>query len=232
MKKPKMILFDYGGTLIQELGLDGIKGTRAVMEHVIRNPRNLTAEQVQAVADQLNEELRIGRETVEFHNHHFNRYLYASLGIELDIDPEETERCFWDGASSLVPTEGIAEFLGWLKERGIRSAVVSNISFSGQALEERIRRALPENSFEFILASSEVVFRKPSPRIFQLALTMANLAPEDVWYCGDSVKYDVNGANNAGLTPIWYTGALKDKPKEAANCLTIRCWDELKRFID
>lgn len=32
MKKPKMILFDYGQTLVNEQLFDGVKGTEAVLK--------------------------------------------------------------------------------------------------------------------------------------------------------------------------------------------------------
>ncbi len=51
MKIPKMILFDYGQTLIAEQRFDGIKGTEAVLKHATRNKYNLTAEQIQERAN-------------------------------------------------------------------------------------------------------------------------------------------------------------------------------------
>ena len=50
MKKPKMILFDYGQTLITEGPFCGLNGTAAVMKYATRNRYNLTPEQVQAEA--------------------------------------------------------------------------------------------------------------------------------------------------------------------------------------
>ncbi len=47
MKQPKMIIFDYGQTLVDEEIFDGVKGTEAVFEHAITNKYNLSAEQVQ-----------------------------------------------------------------------------------------------------------------------------------------------------------------------------------------
>ena len=43
LKLPKMILFDYGNTLICEAGWNTLKGQTAVFEHVIKNPYNVTA---------------------------------------------------------------------------------------------------------------------------------------------------------------------------------------------
>ena len=55
MKTPKMILFDYGQTLIAEK-FDGLKGTEAVLRYATRNKYHLSAEQVQAKADEINRE--------------------------------------------------------------------------------------------------------------------------------------------------------------------------------
>ena len=54
MNKPKMILFDYGQTLVAEEPFDGIKGTTAVLKHAIENKYNLTPEQVQTEANKIN----------------------------------------------------------------------------------------------------------------------------------------------------------------------------------
>lgn len=37
MKKPKMILFDYVQTLVNEQIFDGVKGSRAVLEYATKN---------------------------------------------------------------------------------------------------------------------------------------------------------------------------------------------------
>ena len=57
MRRPKMILFDYGQTLADEGRFNGIKGTEAVLRHAARNRHGFTAAQVQAAADEINAEL-------------------------------------------------------------------------------------------------------------------------------------------------------------------------------
>ena len=37
MKTPKIVLFDYGQTLIAEQKFDGVKGTEAVLQYATRN---------------------------------------------------------------------------------------------------------------------------------------------------------------------------------------------------
>lgn len=98
------------------------------------------------------------------------------------------------------------ELLEFLGTKGIRTGVISNIGWSGKALTDRINRLLPENKFEFIIATSEYGIRKPDPVIFEIALKKAKRSADNVWYCGDSIKADVCGAHGAGMFPVLYKG--------------------------
>lgn len=167
MKIPKMILFDYGQTLIAEQKFDGVKGTEAVLQHATRNKYHLSAEQVQAKANEINREF--GRFDpkkrhlfqIEIPNTMFTSYLYESQGIEISLSKTEIDTVFWNAAAPGVPTEGIKDFLGYLKNKGIRTGVISN-TFDPSVVAERINRLLPENTFEFIITSSNFMFRKPN----------------------------------------------------------------------
>ena len=232
-------MFDYGQTLISEGAFNGEAGTKAVLKHATRNPHQISAKALQEFAKILNKE--IGRYDpyvrkathIEVHNHIFQRYLYEYYDIEIGLSPEEMERVFWDNAAEKILTKNIEKLLRYLKEQQIRTAVISNISFSGKALEDRINTLLPENEFEFILATSEYVFRKPHNRVFELALRKAKLKPNEVWYCGDNAYYDVEGASNMGIFPVWYRGALQEHNKQVPgmDCLTISDWEELIDYI-
>lgn len=238
MKTPKMILFDYGQTLIAEQKFDGVKGTKAVLQYATKNKYNLSAEQAQAKADEINREL--GRFDpkkrhlfqIEIPNAMFAPYLYESLGIEIALTAAQIDTIFWNAAAPGTPTKGVKEFLQYLKSKKIRTGVISNISYDSSVVAERIERLLPENDFEFIVASSNYIFRKPNKRIFDLALEKSGLRPDEVWYIGDQYECDVKGALNAGLFPVWYIGAIDLPYKKDKNVLTIESWDELKRKIE
>jgi len=237
MRKPKMILFDYGQTLANEKKFDGIAGTRAVLQYATNNKYNHTAEDVQAAADAINAELgrfdpkRRHLVQLEVPNHMFTAYLYQSMGIEIPLSHQDIDRVFWRAASPGVPTDGIEDFLAFLKDRNIRTGVISNITYCGEVVEERINDLLPEHSFEFMIATSEYMFRKPNKRIFELALEKAGLQPEDVWYIGDNYLCDVVGARNAGIFPVWYIGATSD-PQGEKDVLTVSNWRELQQHIE
>lgn len=237
MERPKMILFDYGQTLVSEAKFDGVRGTKAVLEYATENKYHRTAEEIQAVADGINREL--GRFDpkkrhlfqIEIPNHMFTGYLYESQGVSLSISGAALDKVFWDAASPGTPTPGIAGFLAFLKGQGIRTGVVSNITYSGAVLRDRIQTMLPENEFEFIIATSEYMYRKPNRRIFELALEKAGLAAGEVWYIGDQYECDIVGARGAGMVPLWYIGAI-DLPYTAKeDVLMVKDWDEVKRLL-
>ena len=122
MRKPKMILFDYGQTLANEKKFDGIAGTKAVLQYATKNKYGHTAEDVQAAADAINAELgrfdpeRRHMVQVEVPNHMFTAYLYRSMGIELPLSHQDIDRAFWNAASPGVPSDGMEVFLAFLKE--------------------------------------------------------------------------------------------------------------------
>lgn len=240
MTKPKMIMFDYGQTLISEGVFNGEAGTRAVLKYATKNPYQISAKELQEFAKTLNKD--IGRYDpdvrkathIEVHNHKFQNFLYEYYDIEIGLTPQELEKVFWDNAAEKRLTKDVEKLLAYLKDQKIRTAVISNISFSGKALEDRMNTMLPENEFEFILATSEYVFRKPHNRIFELALRKAKLSPKEVWYCGDNAFFDVEGASKIGIFPVWYRGAIQDHNKQVPEheCLTINDWNELIEYLD
>ena len=137
------------------------------------------------------------------------RLQYEYLGIKFDVSWQEAEQILWDYTSPLVPEckmPYVEEMLEKLQSMGIRTGVISNIGWSGENLRRRINLLLPNNQFEFILASSEYGVRKPDRRIFELGLKKAGLKPDEVWFCGDTYAADVVGAYQAGITPILYEG--------------------------
>ena len=238
MTIPKMILFDFGQTLTDEGKFDGVRGSREILKYAVSNKYGLSPEQLQEKANELNRALgRFSRETrhllqTEIPDHMFTAYLYESLGIKLSLSPEEIDTVFWDAAALGKPTEGIEKFLEYLYEKGIRTGVISNISFAGSVVKKRIHDLLPDHHFEFILCTSEYLFRKPHEKIFELALELADLRREDVWYIGDDYECDVLGAKNAGIFPVRYTGALGTSYERKQDVMEIQNWAELSEYIE
>lgn len=182
-----MIIFDYGQTLADESPFDGIKGTEALLKYAVENKYNASAAEIQEEASRLNKELgRFDPKSrhlmqIEVPNFMFNAYLYESMGVKLSVSGDEADKIFWDAAAPAKPADGIEKLLDYLHKSSVRTGVISNISYSGNAVKDRINSLLPENHFEFIIATSEYMFRKPNRRIFDLALKKSGLSAEDVY---------------------------------------------------
>lgn len=75
MKKPEMILFDCGHTLICESSFNGVRGTEALLKHAVRNEYDLTAEEISRFFDKMFADMgRSARDNGgEVHNHMFQR---------------------------------------------------------------------------------------------------------------------------------------------------------------
>lgn len=240
MKKPEMILFDYGHTLLCEPDFSTLNGTKALMPHIVSNPDGLSAEEIDSFVKGIYKELYRARQIhIEIHEHNAERFAYEYLGIDFDIPYSEVEEIYWNATTPGAVMPHIEELIDFLNDEGIRTGVLSNIGWSEKALANRINRLIPRNRFEFVIATSEYVFRKPEKKIFELALRKAGLTAEKVWYCGDSIVYDVIGAHNAGMFPVHYDEkdienlwADKDKDIKADfDHLHITDWCQLIEYI-
>ncbi|MDW7656983.1 MAG: HAD family hydrolase [Bacillota bacterium] len=240
MKYPKMIIFDYGHTLCYESYFDSGLGSEALLKHAVSNKNNLNAVEVSAFSQQLFAQFQAVRQMgVEVHEHQFSRLLYEYLEIELALSPLEAETVFWDAAAPGELMPHAADMLRFIKAKEIHSGVISNISFSGKALSSRIEKLLPDHHFEFILASSEYGIRKPNALLFELALKKAGLSPDEVWFCGDNVHADIEGAARVGIYPIWFTSPLECPYRTNSLIDTPECdhrqisdWRELIELVD
>ena len=237
---PKMILFDYGHTLLYEPEFDFLRGEKKLAEYIKANPHGYTGEQINGFASDIFEEMgAVRKQGFDLNERQFQQFVYEYLGIEFSISLEEAERIQWDNVSPGEQMPGAEEMLDYIREKGIRSGVISNIGWTGYALKERISRLLPDHQFEFIIASSEYMFRKPHRYLFELALRKAALSPDEVWFCGDNVEADVLGAANVGIFPVWYEDQTKEYPwKDSRSGIIPTCehlhihhWDELIQVL-
>ena len=242
MARPKMILFDYGGTLLCEPDWDHLRGEKAVFEHVISNPHNCSPEALSAWEQEYIRSRWFLREHgVELQLMQMLRLKYELHGIRLDIPWEDAEYLLWSNSSLMTEKcvyPNIRQALDFLHKEGIRTGVVSNLGWSGVSLRKRIDALLPDNHFEFVITSSDYGIRKPDARLFQIALNRAGLAPEEVWYCGNDEFKDIRGAISAGMIAVHYLGHMDGDRKElpivpthADGAYAIGDWKELQDLI-
>jgi putative hydrolase of the HAD superfamily len=85
------------------------------------------------------------------------------------------------------------------RRAGLATAVISNSNGTIAAILDTLGLG---RHLDFVIDSSVVGVEKPDPRIFQLALAQARLAPEHVAYIGDLYTIDILGARAAGLHAV------------------------------
>ena len=235
LHKPEMIFFDYGHTLCYEPVQDYPAGWAAVLEHAVVNRSGVTAEELSRLCAETYDRLWGAMRPLEIETDGFklDASIYECLGLEFDLPLEELEYIRWCATEPIYPMEGIEGFLGLCAGLGVRTAVISNLSYSGGALRRRIDETLPFHRFEFILASSDGVYRKPSEWIFRRALARAGVEAGESWFVGDDVSCDIEGAARSGIYPIWYNSPLKcsykPAPKAPPGCghMRVESWNEL-----
>ena len=101
------------------------------------------------------------------------------------------------GAWELFPDT--LESLDKLKAEGFSLAIVSNWNSSLETVVEGLDIA---HYFEFMIASAKVGSKKPSPKIFELALEKAGVDPSRAVHVGDTYQADVVGARRAGIRGV------------------------------
>lgn len=68
-----------------------------------------------------------------------------SEGLSIDFDEERFDFVYWTNASHIEVVAGADLLLKYLKQKGIRTAVVSNISFSGRTVQRVLPEMIPDN---------------------------------------------------------------------------------------
>lgn len=91
---------------------------------------------------------------------------------------------------------GTADVLMELRRRGVVVGVVSN---ADGRVESYLEAAGLREHLDFVVDSAVVGVEKPDPRIFEHALSLAGVAPDEAVHVGDLYEVDVVGATRAGV---------------------------------
>jgi putative hydrolase of the HAD superfamily len=89
-----------------------------------------------------------------------------------------------------------------LEEDGYRLGMISNAG-DDQDVQQLAQRFDISRYFDFILTSAACSYRKPHPRIFELALSNWYFLPSEAVMVGDNPDADIRGAKSAGLYAVW-----------------------------
>ncbi len=241
MNYPRMIIFDYGHTLLYEPDWDSARGNAELLKYAVQNPNNCTLDDVMQAAELIfgNNIQNVRSIGYDISGQIGNRAMYEYLGIDFLLSPLEMETIFWNGASMGAIMPDVDIMLDYLSQKGIRTGVISNLLWSGEALTERLHRLLPNHHFEFVMTSSDYFMRKPNRILFDIALQKAGLRADEVWYCGDNPKADIEGSSQVGIYPVLYDNDTGKECEKRLDHKVLQCehlhiheWKELIDILE
>lgn len=100
-----------------------------------------------------------------------------------------------------------------LKEKGYSLGIVSNAG-DDTDVQQLAQGFGITKYFDFILTSAACSYRKPHPRIYELALSNWYCLPSEAVMIGDNLDADVQGAQEAGLYGVWLSRRADPKTKK------------------
>jgi HAD superfamily hydrolase (TIGR01662 family) len=134
----------------------------------------------------------------------------------------------WALEEDAIPT------LRKLEESGYRLGIISNAG-DDQDVQQLVRRFGIRQYFDFVLTSAACSYRKPHPRIFELALANWYLLPTDAVMVGDNLTADIQGAKNVGLYGVWISRRADpqmERQKAASPDASMTSLSELPAILD
>jgi putative hydrolase of the HAD superfamily len=139
----------------------------------------------------------------------YNRAYARSCGV--GDDALEDTVCallseFTVGGLWTRPVPGASDALRALARQGVRIAIVSNSDGTVEQLlrDQDVCQVGPGSgvAVDAIIDSSVVGAAKPDPRIFEIALSRIDVAPQHAIHVGDTPGADVDGARAAGIAAV------------------------------
>ena len=121
-----------------------------------------------------------------------------------------------------------------LVQDGYRLGLISNAG-DDQDVQQLIRGFEISRYFDFILTSAQCSYRKPHPRIFELAIANWYFLPSETVMVGDNLDADIRGAKSAGLYAVWISrragSSSEDQPRFEPDA-SISTLSELPALLD
>jgi putative hydrolase of the HAD superfamily len=123
-------------------------------------------------------------------------------------------------ANHIMPIQGVQDMLKTLSER-YKLVLISNgpADMQNSAIDAIDIRKY----FDFILISGDptVIYRKPNPLIFQLALDKTGALSNEALMVGDNLKIDIEGAENLGLNTLFIGKNIDPRIKSTESVLSL-----------
>jgi putative hydrolase of the HAD superfamily len=197
------VLFDWGHTLMDWTWDDALleAGHRAGLEAV-----GADVHKASALTERYRAEARLfdweAPEEVEYAP--LVQAMLREIGVEIDDEQLSVfllaEHAAWAPARRVASMSGV--LLDSLRERGLKTGLVSNAWDPAWILERDLEEMGLLDRLDIVVFSSDVGFRKPRPEIFRRALDSLRVDPAHALFVGDRLQADIRGAQELGMRTV------------------------------
>jgi putative hydrolase of the HAD superfamily len=127
------------------------------------------------------------------------------LRLELsDVDIHHLAQLWYQPICRASTTDGgVKHMLEELRQAGTKLGIVSNTFVPPHCLDQHLAEEGLLEFFPVRVYSSQVRYRKPHPRIFEIALAQIGTPASRTLFIGDLLTCDIAGAKRAGMHTIW-----------------------------
>ena len=221
------MLFDFGGTLVEEVAYDPHAGTTALLAKATHVPPGVTLDVAVARARRVSAAVAKRRDEFQIETPWpaVTRLIHDFLGVRFDASWSELELAFWDASVTMRPMPGARDALAVMARAGIPMAVLSNSSFAAATVERELTKYGLADHLAFVMVSADYSVRKPNPLLFETAAGRLGVPRDEIWFVGDRLDTDIAGAKAAGLRTVWLRPAAAAHSNEPD--ATVENWAEL-----
>jgi len=97
---------------------------------------------------------------------------------------------------------GTRELLEDFRRQGLTLGIVSNTFLPPEVLDRHLQEASLLDLLPYRVYSSAVIYRKPYPGIFKIALSQTSLEAAQTLFIGDTPRPDIFGSNRVGMISV------------------------------
>jgi putative hydrolase of the HAD superfamily len=205
----KVILFDLGGTLVHYF-------SRSKFPHILRRSitevnsylqkEGVLIEPLGSIWERVQEE---DHESKDNAVRPLESRLMRIFKLDTSIQTNECSmnmcRCFMKPIFSTgYCYEDSKPVIRELKVRGFKTGIVSNTPWGSPAVlwREEVQRLGLDGLVDETVFCRDVGWRKPAKQIFQFAVNLFDVGPQDCVFVGDNPRWDSVGPKAFGIKPI------------------------------
>jgi putative hydrolase of the HAD superfamily len=211
--KPRLeaIFFDMGGTLIEfENSSWEVLNQKCAREgYDFLKKQNVMEAGYEDFVDSLRQEFEerwiVSEKTLkEINFEDVVSHLLKKLDLNL-TDENKKEfilRYYQPVTDQITLIKGAVEVVRFFKDKNLKVGLISNTIFPRRFHLAELRRFGLDQYLDLVLFSSEAIFKKPHPQIFQTAFELLGAVPDSAVFVGDKPEEDVEGPHGVGMKAI------------------------------